>query len=535
MPAVTASPAYADLLGEAMWWGVTVDRYRQLSPAVAQCLNECDCTTVNRVSMWCAQVGHESLGLLYMEEIADGSAYEGREDLGNIYPGDGTKFKGRGPIMVTGRDNYTRCSEWAYGMGLVPSASFFVDHPEEMASDTYGFIGTTWYWTTQRPMNDAADAGDIELATYYVNGGYNGLDDRTDRWNYCLGMGDAILGLTNEEAAMGTPLVGEKVLNYDHSIVPQETYYQCGPASAQVCLNIRGIIVDEGTLAAECGTDEDGTDYVGLIENCLDPRMPEANYTSVDAPHDPPTEDEKARLWDGLKRSIDNGYGVIMNWVAPPSNYPVGVKGSQSPAYGGGTVFHYVTCAGYDDTGDRALWIADSGFQPFGYWISFQQAASLIPPKAACYANLPHATPEAPVPEYDKLGYEQLCGPIGDNGYGTGWPQLGQNENGDDLYVVDALSDILHMLEKGKTGDHPRSAVATAADPPNYVQLEYEQLAGPVKEDGFGHGWPQLGGRTITDAVAHIKDVLGAGVSLPPFRESPLRGEGSLGAVVRPS
>jgi predicted chitinase len=534
---------YADLLAEAMWRSVSIDRYWQLSPGAAQCLNECDCTTVNRVAMWCAQTGHESLGLCYMEELADGSAYEGREDLGNIYPGDGCKFKGRGPIMVTGRDNYTRCSQWAFDEGLVPSPTFFVDFPEEMASDVYGFMGTTWYWTTQRPMNDAADAGDIDLATYYINGGYNGLEDRTARWNDCLGMGDRILGLTDQQAAAegGIPLVGEKVLNYDDAIVPQETGYWCGPASAQVCLNIRGIHVPESQLAQECGTDEGGTDYVALIERCLDPRLPEANYTSVDAPHDPPTADEKNRLWDGILRSINSGYGIVMNWVAPPGNYPVGIKGSPNPSYGGGTVFHYVTCAGYDDNpSQRAVWIADSGFQPFGYWISFDQCATLIPPKAACYANLPHAvTAPPPATDYGVLGYEQLCGPVDPaTGYGTGWAQLGTNTQGQNLYLVDAVSDILHLLEGGKTSPHWRAEYAAGRTTPDYVKLEYEQEAGLVGEDGFGHGWAQLGGRTLTDAVAHIKNVLAAGEP-PPFQKArqtaETAGEGNLAATVQPA
>jgi len=305
----------------------------------------------------------------------------------------------------------------------------------------------------------------------------------------------------------GPPVMAEIVLEYDPNIVPQETGYWCGPASAQVCLNIRGIHVDEATLAAECGTDEGGTDYVALIERSLDPRLPEANYSSVDAPHDPPTEDEKTRLWDGIVRSINNGYGVIFNWVAPPSNYPRGIKGSPNPSYGGGTVYHYVTCAGYDsEYPGRALWIADSGFQPFEYWISFDQAATLIPPKAACYANLPHPTAEVPVPEYTNLSYEQLCGPIDPNtGYGTGWAQLGQNDAGQNLYVVDALSDILHLLESGTLAEQVYTSPASV---PDYTKLTYEQLAGAVGEDGYGHGWPQLGGRTVTDAVAHIKNVL---------------------------
>ena len=327
----------------------------------------------------------------------------------------------------------------------------------------------------------------------------------------------------------GPPVMAEIVLEYDSNIVPQETGYWCGPASAQVCLNIRGIHVDEATLAAECGTDEGGTDYVALIERSLDPRLPEANYTSVDAPHDPPTDDEKTQLWDGIVRSINNGYGVIMNWVAPPNNYPRGIKGSPNPSYGGGTVYHYVTCAGYDDEyPGRAVWIADSGFQPFGYWISFDQAATLIPPKAACYANLPHPTTGEPAPDYARLGYEQLCGPVDPaTGYGTGWPQLGTNAAGQNLYVVDALSDILHLLEQGKTSDHQRTAAkTTTADGLDYVGLSYDQLAGTRTSDGYGHGWPQLGGRSVTDAVAHIKNVLTEQPGeRPPFPTAVRRGD----------
>lgn len=179
-------------LADAMENSSGVD-YKALFPAVNQCLLECDCTTVERSAMWFGQVGEESGGLRWMEEIASGSEYEGRTELGNTHPGDGARYKGRGPIQVTGRHNYTVLSQWAFSKGLVPSPTFFVDQPAQLASDQYGFMGVTWYWTTQRPMNDAADAKDIVRATKYVNGGTHGLDDRTQRWQHALAMGDAIL------------------------------------------------------------------------------------------------------------------------------------------------------------------------------------------------------------------------------------------------------------------------------------------------------------------------------------------------------
>lgn len=152
------------------------------------------CTTVNRAAMWCAQIGHESLGLRYMEEIADGSNYEGRADLGNTVRGDGVRFKGRGPIQLTGRTNYTRFGGWAFDRGLVADARYFLTHPTEVATSTWGFLAAAWYWTVARPrLNAQADAGDIVAATRSINGGTNGLADRQERWDRCLQLGSALL------------------------------------------------------------------------------------------------------------------------------------------------------------------------------------------------------------------------------------------------------------------------------------------------------------------------------------------------------
>lgn len=188
-----------DVLAWAMGNQVSESRYRELLPAASKALADCDCTTVDRIAMWCAQVGHESGGLQWMEELASGAAYEGRNDLGNTQPGDGVRFKGRGPIQVTGRANYAGLSQWAHGQGLVPTPTFFVDDPAELSSDRYGFVGVVWYWTVARPMNSYADRGDIIGATRAVNGGTNGIDDRTARWNRCRAMGEELLQLLPDQ------------------------------------------------------------------------------------------------------------------------------------------------------------------------------------------------------------------------------------------------------------------------------------------------------------------------------------------------
>lgn len=156
-------------------------------------LIEAECTTVNRAAMFCAQVGVESASLRTYEEYASGAAYEWRADLGNIYAGDGVRYKGRSVIQVTGRHNYGECSKWAYSKGYVPTPTYFVDNPAELGTLKYCFVGAVWYWIAGRNMNSYADAGDIVGASYAVNGGDTGLQDRINRWNNCLSLGESIL------------------------------------------------------------------------------------------------------------------------------------------------------------------------------------------------------------------------------------------------------------------------------------------------------------------------------------------------------
>lgn len=150
--------------------------YRSYLPHLNAAMGEFWVTTARRISHFLGQLGHESVGLKYMEEIADGSAYEGREDLGNVYAGDGRRYKGRGPIQLTGRANY-RAAGAALGLDLE-------GNPARAADPDVAFRIAGWYWAS-RNLNFYADQGDagFDAITYRVNGGYNGYEDRLAYYN----------------------------------------------------------------------------------------------------------------------------------------------------------------------------------------------------------------------------------------------------------------------------------------------------------------------------------------------------------------
>lgn len=119
-----------------------------------------------------AQLGHESGSFRYNEEIASGTAYEGRKDLGNTTTGDGVKFKGRGLIQLTGRTNYIAYGK-SIGRDLTVDGNWnLVATDPELAVDAAG-----WFWETNG-LNELADADNVEKVTKRVNGGHNGLADR---------------------------------------------------------------------------------------------------------------------------------------------------------------------------------------------------------------------------------------------------------------------------------------------------------------------------------------------------------------------
>jgi predicted chitinase/LysM repeat protein len=156
-------------------------RAEEVLPHLNAAMEEANITTPARQAAFLAQLAHESGGLRWFEEIASGAAYEGRSDLGNTHPGDGVRFKGRGPIQLTGRSNYRAASE-ALGIDLV-------GNPSRAADIDVGFRTAAWFWNS-RNLNSYADARNFDAITYRVNGGYNGKASRDTYYARAL----AVLG-----------------------------------------------------------------------------------------------------------------------------------------------------------------------------------------------------------------------------------------------------------------------------------------------------------------------------------------------------
>src|SRR3990172_4842944 len=88
--------------------GERIDRF---APFIEDVCTRFGITSDLAKAMFIAQIAHESGELKYVREIASGVAYESRVDLGNTESGDGPRFRGRGLIQLTGRNNYRRCGE----------------------------------------------------------------------------------------------------------------------------------------------------------------------------------------------------------------------------------------------------------------------------------------------------------------------------------------------------------------------------------------------------------------------------------------
>lgn len=110
-------------------------------------------TTPRRQAHFVSQCAVESDYFQTLEEYASGAAYEGRKDLGNTVKGDGKRFKGRGPIQLTGRANYLAAQ---LRLATLGHALDLLAHPEIVAQPQIGVLAAGWWWEHNR-ANSIAD------------------------------------------------------------------------------------------------------------------------------------------------------------------------------------------------------------------------------------------------------------------------------------------------------------------------------------------------------------------------------------------
>jgi len=158
-------------------------------------LDDYDINTPKRIAAFIAQCAHESGGFSVLQENLNYKPQALRrlfskyftDDViagqycamgnGDESSGDGYRFRGRGLIQLTGRDNYQ-----AFADSLEMAVN---DVPEYLATFEGAAQSACWFWE-KNGLNKWADAGDIKELTRRINGGFIGLEDRIKHYEHAL-------------------------------------------------------------------------------------------------------------------------------------------------------------------------------------------------------------------------------------------------------------------------------------------------------------------------------------------------------------
>jgi putative chitinase len=176
--------------------------------AINETFDRFDISTPERQACFLGQCAHESAGFTALKENLNYSAegltkvwpkrfpsldaaqpyhrnpekiankvYADRMGNGNEASGEGFKYRGRGLIQLTGKDNYKACGA-ALGADLL-------NDPDQVSSPKYAALSAGWFWDKNK-LNQFADANDMTTLTKRINGGTHGLDDRIARTQHAI-------------------------------------------------------------------------------------------------------------------------------------------------------------------------------------------------------------------------------------------------------------------------------------------------------------------------------------------------------------
>lgn len=130
-----------------------------------------------RMAHFLAQIAHESNELRNVKEIGSSSYFEKydtgklKKMLGNLKPGDGYRYRGRGLIQITGRANYMEYQKSSRCKGDI------ITHPELLEKPLGAVKSAMWFWESHG-LNKLADKDSVLAVTRRINGGTNGLESR---------------------------------------------------------------------------------------------------------------------------------------------------------------------------------------------------------------------------------------------------------------------------------------------------------------------------------------------------------------------
>jgi len=183
-----------------------------------------------RAAHFLAQACHESAQFRTLYEYASGAAYEGRKDLGNIYKGDGVRYKGRGIFQLTGRANYR-----AYGNML----GIDLENNPDLAAQPENSVRIACEYWKAKGLNGWADRDDVNEITRRINGGYNGLQDRKN----ALARAKANLGASAFSAPANPAPPMEAIPDAPIAATPPEAWYS-NPSLQATCATFVGSIIN---------------------------------------------------------------------------------------------------------------------------------------------------------------------------------------------------------------------------------------------------------------------------------------------------
>lgn len=161
------------------------NKREQYLPHLNEAMDALQINTPLRAAAFLAQIAHESVDLRFMAEVwgptEQQKKYEPHthvsQSLGNVEEGDGYKYRGRGPIQITGRSNYEK-------FGALIGEDLVTD-PDAAADPKHAFKIAAHFWDMHK-LNEFADKKDILEITKKINGGTTGLANRETKYKIAL-------------------------------------------------------------------------------------------------------------------------------------------------------------------------------------------------------------------------------------------------------------------------------------------------------------------------------------------------------------